>query len=110
MKEELASRLEDSDAFRAFSRLEMGQYPSKSILQENIKVLGEETWETIHREIIGYAQREKIKSGRTIRIDSTAVETDIYHPTDSTFLADGIRVITRWLTEVSTSSPNPDIR
>jgi transposase, IS5 family len=35
--EELAFHLEDSDAFRTFSRLEMGQYPSKSILQENIK-------------------------------------------------------------------------
>ena len=35
--EELAFHLEDSDAFRSFARLEMGQYPSKSILQENIK-------------------------------------------------------------------------
>ncbi len=34
--EELAFHLEDSSAFRTFSRLEMGQYPCKSILQENI--------------------------------------------------------------------------
>lgn len=93
--EELAFHLEDSDAFRTFSRLEMGQYPSKSILQENIKSIGEDTWEAIHGEIIGYAHREKIESERTIRIVSTAVETDIHHPTDSTLLADGIRVITR---------------
>jgi transposase, IS5 family len=53
--EELAFHLEDSDSFRGFSRLEMGQYPCKSILQENIKALREETWEAIHREIIGYA-------------------------------------------------------
>ena len=33
--EELAFHLEDSDSFRGFSRLEMGQYPCKSILQEN---------------------------------------------------------------------------
>lgn len=50
--EELAFHLEDSDAFRTFSRLEMGQYPSKSILQENIKSIGEDTWEAIHGEII----------------------------------------------------------
>ncbi len=37
--EELAFHLEDSDAFRSFARLEMGQYPSKSILQENIKAI-----------------------------------------------------------------------
>lgn len=105
--EELAFHLEDSDAFRTFSRLEMGQYPSRSILQENIKAIQEETWEAIHSEIIGYAQREKIETGRTVRVDSTTVETDIHHPTDSTLLADGIRIITRWLTEGKELVPQP---
>jgi IS5 family transposase len=105
--EELAFHLEDSDAFRSFSRLEMGQYPSKSILQENIKAIREETWEAIHRDIIGYAVREKIEKGRTVRVDSTAVETDIHHPTDSTLLADGVRIITRWLTEGKELAPPP---
>jgi IS5 family transposase len=106
--EELAFHLEDSDSFRGFSRLEMGQYPSKSILQENIKALREETWEAIHREIIDYAQKEKIESGRKVRIDATAVETDIHHPTDSTLLADGVRIITRWLAEGKELTPTPD--
>jgi len=105
--EELAFHLEDSDAFRSFSRLEMGQYPSKSILQENIKAIREETWEAIHRDIIGYAMREKVEKGRTVRVDSTAVETDIHHPTDSTLLADGVRIITRWLTEGKELAPPP---
>src|SRR5208337_5475009 len=86
--EELAFHLEDSDAFRSFSRLEMGQYPSKSILQENIKFLREETWEAILREIIGYAEKEKIETGRKVRVDATCVETDIHHPTDSSLLSD----------------------
>jgi transposase, IS5 family len=105
--EELAFHLEDSDAFRSFSRLEMGQYPCKSILQENIKAIQEETWETIHREILAYASKEKIETGRVVRVDSTAVETDIHHPTDSTLLADGIRIITRWLTEGKELLPVP---
>jgi hypothetical protein len=78
--EELAFHLEDSDAFRSFARLEMGQYPSKSILQDNIKAITEETWETIHRDILEFAAREKIEKGRTIRVDATVVETDIRHP------------------------------
>jgi IS5 family transposase len=105
--EELAFHLEDSSSFRGFSRLEMGQYPCKSILQENIKSLREETWEALHREIIGYAKQEKIESGRKVRIDATAVETDIHHPTDSTLLADGIRIITRWLAEGKELTPTP---
>ncbi len=90
--EELAFHLEDSDAFRSFSRLEMGQYPCKSVLQENIKAIREETWEIILREILTYAKKEKIETGRVVRVDSTAVETDIHHPTDSTLLSDGIRI------------------
>lgn len=105
--EELAFHLEDSSSFRGFSRLGMGQYPCKSILQENIKALREETWEAINREIIGYAEQEKIESGRKVRIDATAVETDIHRPTDSTLLADGIRIITRWLVEGKKLSPTP---
>jgi len=106
--EELAFHLEDSDAFRSFSRLEMGQYPSKSILQENIKAIREETWEAIHRDILGYAAKEKIEEGRCVRVDSTAVETDIHHPTDSTLLADGVRIITRWLQEGKELIPEPE--
>ncbi len=105
--EELAFHLEDSSSFRGFSRLGMGQYPCKSILQENIKALREETWEAINREIIGYAEQEKIETGRKVRIDATAVETDIHRPTDSTLLADGIRIITRWLGEGKKLSPTP---
>ena len=105
--EELAFHLEDSDSFRSFSRLEMEQYPSKSVLQENIKAIKEDTWEAILYEITSYAIREKIETGRTIRVDSTAVETNIHHPTDSTLLADGIRIITRWLTEGKELTPAP---
>jgi IS5 family transposase len=106
--EELAFHLEDSDSFRGFARLDMGQYPCKSILQQNIKAFREETWEAIHQEIISYAKQEKIESGRKVRIDATCVETDIHHPTDSSLLADGIRIITRWLAEGKELTPTPD--
>jgi transposase, IS5 family len=108
--EEMAFHLEDSDAFRSFARLEMGQYPSKSILQDNIKAITEETWEAIHRDILEYAVRVRIEKGRVVRVDSTAVETDIHHPTDSTLLEDGIRIITRWLTEGKELVPQPQYR
>lgn len=105
--EELAFHLEDSTAFRRFSRLRMGQYPSRSILHENIKHITEHSWEAIHRALLDYARDEKIDTGGKIRIDSTAIETDIHHPTDSTLLADGIRVITRWLRAGKELSPVP---
>jgi len=108
--EELAFHLEDSSAFRGFARLKMGQYPCKSVLQENIAALQEKTWLALHRDIIDYARQEKIESGRKVRIDATVIETDIHHPTDSTLLGDGIRVITRWLAEGKALSPSPRYR
>ena len=105
--DELSFHVNDSSAFRHFSRLEHRQYPCKSVLQENIKKLSEETWEAIHRVVIGYAEREGIETGKKIRIDSTAVETDIHHPTDATLLADGIRIMTRWLLEGKLLNPRP---
>lgn len=108
--EELAFHLEDSESFRFFSRLETNQHPCKSNLQSNIKALREETWEAINRGVIGYAKQEKIESGRKVRIDATAVETDIHYPSDSSLLADGIRIITRWLGEGKKLSPTPRYR
>jgi transposase, IS5 family len=108
--EELAFHLEDSKAFRAFARLEMGQYPSSSSLQENIKPLSEETWEAVHLCLMQYALETGIESGRKVRIDSTVVESNIHDPSDSTLLWDGIRVITRWLEEGHALAPSPDYR
>jgi transposase, IS5 family len=105
--EELAFHLDDSICFRAFARMEMGEPPSKSALQSNIKSLREETWEAIHREILGYAEEEKIETGRKVRIDATVVETDIHHPTDSSLLFDGIRVVTRYLAAGKNLQPCP---
>lgn len=106
--EELSFHLEDSKSFRAFARLEMGQYPSSSTLQENIKPLSEETWEAVHICLMKYAIDAGIETGRKVRIDSTVVESNIHDPSDSTLLFDGIRVITRWLEEGHALAPRPD--
>lgn len=106
--EELAFYLEDSAAFRAFERLDMGVYPRKSILQDSIKSLTESTWESLHQLILGYAAGAKIETGKKVRIDSTAIETNIHAPTDSSLLFDGIRVMTRWMTEGHQLKPRPD--
>jgi IS5 family transposase len=108
--DELEYYLADSVSFRAFVNLDMGQYPGKSSLQSNIKSLQEETWIAIHELITSYANKKKLENGRKLRLDSTAIETDIHSPTDSTLLWDGIRIITRWLIEGKRLSPQPFYR
>jgi IS5 family transposase len=108
--EELAFHLEDSQSFRAFSRLRMGQRPGVSTLQENIKELRPRTWEAVNGLVIRYAEAQRIEKGRKIRVDSTAVESNIHYPTDSRLLQDGIRVITRLLIEARRLRPVPGYR
>lgn len=105
--EELEFHLQDSQSFRAFAKLRMGQNPSASTLQENIKALSVESWIAVHEATLRQAESEGWEKGRKARIDSTVVETDIHLPTDSTLLQDGIRMITRWLGQGQELSPRP---
>jgi hypothetical protein len=65
--EELAFHLDDSRACRSFARLEMGQYPSGSTLQDNISAIGAETWEAVNRALLQFAAQREIEKGRTVR-------------------------------------------
>ena len=94
---ELAFHLEDSKAFRAFTRLEMGYYPSFSTLQDNIIKISSASWQEIHRILIRATADAGIETGRKIRTDATAVLCAILEPSDSSLLRDGVRIITRWL-------------
>lgn len=105
--EELSFHLADSSAFRAFARLGRGQYPSTSALQDNIKAISWETWEKIIRTFVRYAAEKGMEKGRTIRVDSTATETNIHYPQDSRLLEDCIRVLTRLLAEGRQLRPVP---
>ena len=105
--EELEFHLQDSQSFRAFAKMRMGQNPSASTLQENIKALSVESWMAVHEATLRYAESQGWEKGRKARIDSTVVETNIHRPTDSTLLQDGIRIITRWLAEGQEFSPKP---
>jgi IS5 family transposase len=68
---ELAFHLEDSKAFRAFTRLEMGYYPGFSTLQDNIKQISVSSWAEIHKIIIRATSDAGVEAGRKIRIDAT---------------------------------------
>lgn len=94
--DELSFWLLDSQSYRWFVGLEWGEAaPSRSTLQRNIKSITEETWEAIHRILVGYAKEEGVEDGRTVRVDGTVTESNIHHPTDSSLLSDGVRVLNR---------------
>ena len=51
--------------------------------------------------MVGVAREEGVAEGRKLRTDTTAVETNVHFPTDSTLLGDGIRVLSRSLKRIA---------
>nr|WP_050775096.1 ISNCY-like element ISDth2 family transposase [Desulfonatronospira thiodismutans] len=103
--ERLEFHLSDSQAMRAFAKLDYNQKPGKSSLQANIKSISEDTWEKINKALVKYSLDTKIETGNMTRTDATAVDTNIHKPCDSTLLQDGIRVITRILQKTKELCP-----
>jgi len=103
---ELEFHLQDSAAFRSFVGLGLEDRPSFQALQANVKRIRPQTWEAIHRVLIGIARAEGIERGKTIRGDTTVVEGHIHEPTDSALLWDGVRVVTRLLVRMAELRPS----
>ncbi len=103
---ELEFHLQDSAAFRSFVGLGLGDWPRFQTLQDNVKRIRPETWEAIHRALIGLARREGIERGETIRADTTVVEANIHEPADSALLWDSVRVMTRILRRMAKQRPS----
>jgi IS5 family transposase len=51
--------------------------------------------------MVKIAQDNGIVVGRRMRVDTTVVESNIHHPTDSTLLGDGVRVLTRTMKKIT---------
>lgn len=93
----LADRVDDSIVLREFCRIPFKPIPAFTTLQENIKRITPETLVSVNAAIVAYAVECKVEDGLRVRIDSTAVESNIHHPIDSAQLWDCIRVLTRIL-------------
>ncbi len=88
-------RVDDSPALRQFVRLGMKPMMDFTTLDKLKNALRPTTWQKIHRALARHAVREKRITGDRLRLDTTAVETNIHWPTDSILLWDSYRVLAR---------------
>src|SRR5262245_32489535 len=63
--------------------------------------VGPSVLKRIHEQMVRIARDKGITTGRRMRVDTTVVETNIHHPTDSTLLGDGVRVLTRIMKKIT---------
>ena len=66
-------------------------------MAENLGKIEPGTWKAINDHLVRWAQARGLEKGQRIRVDATAVQTNVHYPLDSELLYDGIRVVTRWL-------------
>ena len=85
----------DSLVLRQFCRLGFEPMPHHTTLMRWSNLLQPATMHRLLDRVTDLARSLKVTRGRKLRIDSTVVATAIHYPTDSTLLADGVRVLSR---------------
>jgi len=93
--EVLVKEVSDSLAWRRFCHLDLGdRVPDSTTLIKLTHKYGADTMRALNDALVLKLKEGKVIRGRKLRIDTTVVESDIHHPTDTGLLNDGIRVIT----------------
>jgi IS5 family transposase len=87
----------DSLVLRQFCRVYLEKVPDDTVLIRWANTIGPETLQRLNDRAVQLARSSKVTRGRKLRVDTTAVETDIHYPTDSALISDGVRVLSRLL-------------
>lgn len=97
---ETVVRIDDSQFLRRFVRVYEGAMMDHSLLCKAYKAVAPATWEKMNRRLGRYAIDRELISGTRLRVDTTACETNIHYPTDSSLLWDCYRVTSRLIARV----------
>jgi transposase, IS5 family len=87
----------DSLVLRQFCRVHLEKVPDDTTLIRWANTIGPEALEVLNDRVVQLARALKVTRGRKLRVDATAVETDIHFPTDGGLVGDGVRVVSRLL-------------
>jgi transposase, IS5 family len=94
---ELRERIADGITLRAFTDFYCAEVPKHDAFNRSFNRLTPTTLKIINDLVVEAAVKLGLEDGSKLRVDTTVVETDIHHPTDSTLLWDVVRVLTRLL-------------
>lgn len=103
---EIIIRIDDSHFLRRFVRIynaPMMDYTTFCKLKNCIRP---KTWEKVNQALAHGAVRQEKIHGDRLRLDTTAVETHIHWPSDSSLLWDAYRVLARLIERVREIDPN----
>ena len=99
-------RVDDSECLRRFVRIDHGPMMDFTTLCKLKNAIRPETWAGINQQLAQRAARQEWIEGDKLRLDTTAVETNIHYPTDSSLLGDMYRVLGRAIENARTVAPD----
>ena len=94
---ETEQHVRDSFILRWFCRIYFEPVLDHTNLNRWALLIQPETLHAFNARLTTIATSLKVTRGRKLRTDGTVVETPIHYPTDSSLLADGVRVLSRTL-------------
>ena len=87
--------------YRDFTRVGAAKMPDAKTMGRWGRALGPQVVKRVHEQIVEIARTKEVIEGRRMRVDTTVTETNIHHPTDSSLLGDGVRVLTRTMKKIT---------
>ncbi len=103
---EIVIRIDDSNFLRFFVRIYNGpmiDFTTFCRLKNQIKP---GTWKQVNELLSRAAIEERLIDGQRLRLDTTAVETNIHWPTDSSLLWDTYRTLARLIEQIRELDPD----
>lgn len=98
-------RIDDSNYLRSFVRIHNGPMIDFTAFCKLRNCILPQTWKKVNALLAQAAVREERITGEQLRLDTTAVETNVHWPTDSSLLWDTYRTLARLIEHVRELDP-----
>ena len=102
---EVVVRVDDSARLRAFTRIHDGPMIGHTAFCQLRNAIRPETWKKLNQALARAAVAEGLITGTKLRLDTTAVETNVHWPTDSSLLWDSYRTLGRLICQAREVDP-----
>src|SRR5467141_924580 len=98
---DLERELRSNLVYRRFTHFDAEVTPEFTVFRRSFALLSPAVTAEIHQRVVRLACEYGVAQGKTIRTDTTVVESHVHYPTDSSLLGDGIRVLNRSLQRIA---------
>jgi IS5 family transposase len=103
---EVRERINDGFTLRSFTEFDSQPVPKHDAFNRAFNRLTPETLRDINQLVVQAAVQLGLEDGKTLRVDTTVVESNIHYPTDATLLWDSVRTITRLIEDLQEKLPD----